>query len=69
MGGLDSDRCLYTWLPFTGIWCRIAGGGSIPPEDMAAVLRWLFSGPELLEKINDLAGGGINGPDALLVQQ
>ena len=56
MGGLDSDRCLYTWLPFTGIWCRIAGGGSIPPEDMAAVLRWLFSGPELLEKINDLAG-------------
>ncbi len=54
IGGLDSDRCLYTWLPFTDIWCRIAGGGGIPPEDMAAILRWLFSGPELLELIHPL---------------
>jgi hypothetical protein len=55
MGGLDSDRCLYTWLPFTGIWCRIAAGSSVPVEDMAAILDWLFSGPELLGQIHPLA--------------
>lgn len=55
MGGLDSDRCLYTWLPYTGIWCRIAAGSCVPIEDMTAILNWLFSVPELLSKIHPLA--------------
>lgn len=55
LGGLDSNRCLYTWLPYTGIWCRIAGGGSVPIEDMTAILNWLFSVPDMLELINPMA--------------
>lgn len=55
LGGLDSDRCLYTWLPYTGIWCRIISGSSVPVEDMTAILDWIFSIPELLEDVHPLA--------------
>ena len=55
LGGLDSDRCLYTWLPYTGIWCRIAAGASVPVGDMAAILDWLLSLPDMLGEINPLA--------------
>lgn len=55
LGGLDSDRCLYTWLPYTGIWCRIAAGASVPVGDMAAILDWLLSLPDMLCNIDPLA--------------
>lgn len=56
LGGLDSDRCLYTWLPYTGIWCRIAAGGSVPAGDMTAILNWLLSAPDMLGMVHPLAG-------------
>lgn len=52
LGGLDSSRVLYTWLPSSGIWCRIVGGRNVPPEDMVSVMNWLLSEPALLDGIH-----------------
>lgn len=59
LGGLNSDRSLYTWLPESELWCYITGGKNVPPEDMAAVLDWLLTEPELLDGIS--AGPGDEG--------
>lgn len=56
MGGLDSSRVLWTNLPNSLLWCHVVGGKDVPPEDMAAVLDWLLTEPELLDGIS--AGPG-----------
>lgn len=59
MGGLDSSRVLCASLPNSLLWCHVVGGKDVPPEDMAAVLDWLLTEPELLAGIS--AGPGDEG--------
>lgn len=54
LGGLDSDRLLYVHLPSVGLWCYVTGGMDVPPEDVAAVMNWLLSEPEILDAFSHI---------------